>query len=543
MVGLGIVVWLTVLPVSVRGKFMGSGRSITSIQETAQAAALADTRVQAYIDGNRADVFGVAPTGAQRPADSACGDNCQQVNIYDFDAGATIIALVDGSDVTDVLYQEHNRPMPSQQLASKATDIALNHPDIIAELGFQPERVSMSANDGGMHDGCAGDHVCVAATFEQEGRNLWAVIDLTTEELAGLFWTTLRPNPSNPQPRNTRPACPAPGVVTRAGWSVNYETSPSDGTVVFDVTFNGMRVLTSAKNVEWHVDYGAGGFTDSIGCGVSGASFPVAPYGETEVRDLVDGFELVQDYRMLAWGQNCNYRYEQKFQFYNDGRFQILSGAYGRGCGSDTGSEPIYRSVMRVDIAINDDANNTLSILDSEDGSWQTQPFEKWWQHDGTQQWQISDPTNIAFDMQPTAENAGYIYVTRHRPSEGDIDLGIFDSTIQCCTDSHEQGPNDYIDGDITADSNIVLWYVPQFESDSQPGSEFCWTEQGDPDPIVYPCFGGLLFTPRAPIPTAVNLDTAAPQPASRLIPITAITLTALATALTLYTWRKKRAA
>ena len=65
--------------------------------------------------------------------------------------------------------------------------------------------------------------------------------------------------------------------------------------------------LTSlnAKLVEWHVDYGVVGFTDSIGCGIGGAAFPVSPFGETEEHDLVDangsviGFELVQDLSLI----------------------------------------------------------------------------------------------------------------------------------------------------------------------------------------------------------------------------------------------------
>jgi hypothetical protein len=117
------------------------------------------------------------------------------------------------------------------------------------------------------------------------------------------------------------------------------------------------------KLIEWHAHYpGNWGYRDYTGCGGSGGGFPIYPYGNTQVRDLPNGFAVVQDFRMSNWGASCNYRYEQHFQFYNDGRFRVVTVAYGQGCGDNQASEATYRPVVRIDIAVNGDASDTLSV-------------------------------------------------------------------------------------------------------------------------------------------------------------------------------------
>src|SRR5438270_1116517 len=66
-------------------------------QQQAQALALADARVQARLAGHHAAVMAVLPPGAQLTADSlACAVSaCRLVEIYDFDADATVSASVD----------------------------------------------------------------------------------------------------------------------------------------------------------------------------------------------------------------------------------------------------------------------------------------------------------------------------------------------------------------------------------------------------------------------------------------------------------------
>src|SRR5690606_6506512 len=148
----------------------------------------------------------------------------------------------------------------------------------------------------------------------------------------------------------------------------------TDGLRVDDVMYAGKQVLSSVKHIEWHVAYEESyGFVDEPGCGLGGGGFQIPPVGETQVLTLTNesganiGFELVQDFRNAKWGDNCRYRYENRLQFYADGRFRIASAAYGRGC------NPVstYRAVVRIDVAVDGDEGDTFSYLTDNDG-WRT---------------------------------------------------------------------------------------------------------------------------------------------------------------------------
>lgn len=148
--------------------------------------------------------------------------------------------------------------------------------------------------------------------------------------------------------------CPEPGKVELAGWQLRYEVSPSNGLRVADVTFRGRSVLRSASIVEWDADYGGSGFDDTTGCvGVIGPDY-VPPFGQTQVLSLFGdkgetiGFEVLQDFRRIHWGDYCNYRYTQHYQFYADGSFRPKVVSFGKGCGSLV----TYRPKMRLDIAM-----------------------------------------------------------------------------------------------------------------------------------------------------------------------------------------------
>ena len=106
-------------------------------------------------------------------------------------------------------------------------------------------------------------------------------------------------------------------------------------------------VATRLKLAEWHARYpGNWGYRDYTGCGGGGGGFAIYPYGNTQIRTLYDhnnvaiGFEVVQDFRMSNWGADCNYRYEQHFEFYMDGRYRVKVAAYGRGCGDNQQAKP-----------------------------------------------------------------------------------------------------------------------------------------------------------------------------------------------------------
>jgi hypothetical protein len=491
-------------------------------RQQAQALALADARVQAYLAGHRAEAMAVLPLGAQVTQDSlACAlIPCRLVEIYDFDADATVSAIVDlqANLVRDVLYQPHVHPLPNQRLIDLAIGVARGSPEFIRELGRVPAADELSPMPSGVPGTpCDSGHICLAATAPQGRSLVWAVVDVTDGKLVAVLRTpTLAgENYQTASAPAQASECPAGGAVNRGGWNLSYETSSSDGFRVYDAAYLGVPVLTSAKIVEWHVDYGSTGFVDEMGCG----STLIVPHGATQVNDLLDGpdvvgFELVQDFRMFSWGSICNYRYEQHDQFYNDGRFRIVGEAFGQGC-STSG---IYRPVMRIDLGPPGPAEDTFDVWSG--AAWQPQSVEGWWSQAAPYtpqgyKWRLSNISGQAFFIEPGQGQFGdggrgdfaYIYAAQHHEAEGDTDLGSIGS---CCNDNEQQGPDLYLNGESIAGQDIVLWYVAQLQTEVGTGENYCWTVHGDPNPETYPCPAGPMFVPMA---LAAGFVDNAPQP------------------------------
>jgi hypothetical protein len=444
------------------------------------------------------------------------------VIIYNWDENVTILAIVNlnARTVPDVLRQPGTHPGINKRLVDLARELVLNDATVPEVLGFQPtmadlEMPPMEGDAPGTS--CEGIHLCVAYTFDQSDRMLWVWVDLTDETIAGLRWTTVNPG-ENILYTNTsihEGGCPPSGTIDRDGWTMNHEVTGSDALRAYNIEYNGEEVATSIKLVEWHADYGSTGYRDSTGCG-GGGGFPIYPYGNTEIIDINDslngviGFEVVQDFRMNSWGNSCNYRYEQRIQFFNDGRFRTVSGAYGKGCGTNA----LYRPIVRIDIAANGDANDTFALWES--GAWADQTTELWrtpyagtdgpHEFDGDgYAWRVMDQSGNGFYLEPSQVDTfgdgsrgddNFIYATLHKPAEGDTDMS---ATIgACCNDNHQQGPDTFVNGESINDANIVLWYVPQMDTDATDGGNgyYCWTLQGEPNPVTYPCFTGPMFVP-----------------------------------------------
>ncbi len=492
---------------------------LTAEQTLAQDLALSAPEVQSLTVGRPSEVFGVRQIGLDYPPGSEiCAiHECFQVEIYNFDEDAAVAAVVDveDRDVLAVYHQPGVHPGINKRLADLALEIALNHPEVSAALGFRPDEADMAPVDAGLQDtACEAGHLCVSPTFELEDRILWAVVDLTEERLAGLAWTEKSPDPpGNAELFVPELGCPPGGSVNQGGWDVSYLTTGTDGLRVYDVTFNSIPVLTSAKLVEWHVDYGASGFEDTTGCGGGGGGFPIYPYGDTQVLGILDeqsaviGFDIVQDFRMANWGNTCNYRYEQHFQFYYDGRFRVVSGAFGKGCGNNA----LYRPIVRIDIAVGGDDGDSFARWDG--SRWITLGTEDYLvpysevghgPHQATldgYNWLVSDSSGAGFFLAQSTGQFGdggrgdnpFVFVTRHQASEGDADLGVIGD---CCADNQNQGPDQFLNGETVAGENIVVWYVPQLPTDVTPGDYYCWTVSGEPDPETYPCWSGPMFYP-----------------------------------------------
>ncbi|MDX1437547.1 MAG: PKD domain-containing protein, partial [Anaerolineales bacterium] len=506
----------------VRGKSPAAPveQELTEAQEIAQDLALSDPKVQALTTGKRSEVFGVRWVGNHFTPDSrACAENtCYQVEIYNFDQNEAVVAIVDVDNrrVLDVLYQPGVQPGINQRLAELAIEIATTHPDVVRELGFQPLEADMAPVDADLINSvCEEGHVCAGPTFEMGDRILWAIVDLTDEELVGINFTGMNSDPTQTVFYDGVGFCPDPGSHNQGGWSLSYDTTGTDGFRVYDVTYNGVEVATSIKLAEWHVDYGASGFVDTTGCGGAGGGFAIFPFGQTQILDLPGpagegpvGFEVVQDFRMSNWGAFCNYRYEQHMQFFDDGRFQVISGAYGRGCGGNA----LYRPLMRIDLAVAGDPDDSFHRWDG--SAWEKFTTEFYFvpymqsghgphlfDPDGNS-WMFEDLSGAAYKVKLSSEGQPddgfhdddpFVYIVQHHADEGDSDLGVIGN---CCNNDHQQGPEQYINGDSIDSENIVFWYVPQYVSDDNPGSYYCWTVLGEPNPETYPCFGGPIFTP-----------------------------------------------
>lgn len=311
--------------------------------------------------------------------------------------------------------------------------------------------------------------------------------------------------------------CPPSGSVSQFGWSMNYNTTGTDGLRISDVYYNGRQVLTSASLPEWHADYGDSGYQDSTGCGGAGGGFPIYPYGSTKNFPLVKdeqiiGFELVQDFRMNNWGMNCNYRYEQHYQFYQDGSFRVAVYSYGRGCGPSA----FYRTVIRLDFAVDGDANDSYAYFDSQNFvNLSQEEFFTPYFYAGHGPYQYSekgyvgkvfDATGQGYYIQPGLAQFGdggrgdepFMFVTQHHANEGDNDLPAFSPPSYCCFNDHRQGPDLFLNNESVTDTNLVVWYVPQAMTDAVNGSNgwYCWTLAGEPNPVTYPCVMGAMFVP-----------------------------------------------
>jgi hypothetical protein len=269
----------------------------------------------------------------------------------------------------------------------------------------------------------------------------------------------VQPHPPQTSPPFVAQNCPQPGSVERDGWSLSYHTTNWDGLRVHDISYNGMPVANNIKLAQWNIRYAAGsGFRDITGCSGGGGGFHIFPYGETKVRDLLGendnaiGFEVVQDFRMSNWGSNCAYRYEQHIRFYNDGRFRVVSAAYGRGC-QQIG---VYRPLVRIDIAVDGSANNNFATWDG--AEWQSHETEFWQLQDGPYtdegyKWLVYNESGPAFYIEPGQgqfedsphPDDAYIYVVKHHSNEGDFDLPAMGS---CCNTDHQQGPHTFVNGE-----------------------------------------------------------------------------------------------
>ena len=494
---------------------------------------------------------------------------CYQAEKYNFVTNTTTRAIVDveAKKVLSVERYAGMQPDISLRLTHIAQAIALHAPEVKKELGFTPSKkeITMANVRGSMKESpCENtDHLCVAPTFSDHEKEqaLWAVVDLTELKLAAAKWAGLG--------KTTTPACISErslqnryimkhfcqknSVLEKNGWKITYRLTGSDGLEIRDVSFKGTAVVTSAKIVDWHVSYqqkGAEkldtstqtyiegrrvefvrgedgdylfGYNDAMGCPLFSTSVVLA-FNGPQVRTLKngDGFMLTQDFRNPKWPMACNYRYENRFEFYNDGSFRVVGVNKGRGCGDHA----IYRPVMRIDMAVGEKEN-----FYSYDGKWNLwekekseyvlrEPQEPNDKKVDESSLSLSKGTQAQYPYKIVSaadEKKGYyiepnhgqfadnsrgdhatLFASKFKENEGDKDL----LTLGSCCDLKADGVERYIEKtENIKNAHIVLWYVPRIHNDARKGQEYCWADTviGDDGNLhvkVWPCTVGPKFIP-----------------------------------------------
>lgn len=508
--------------------------SLNANQLLAQDIALTDPNFLRYVkdtssnQGYRNEVFNVFPArksdmgNVQVPYDLA---NVYRVEMYNYALNATTMSIVDvvAKKVLFTNYYAQTQPDIPHHLKQLALKIAVNSKAVQEALGYTPkETEALMANTQTALNRTKCErsrHLCVAPTFVKGDKALWAIVDLTEHRVVGVRWT----NVGNPGPaagiterklqddKITACFCEKETELKKEGWQMNYMLTSSDGLRVSDVTFNGTKILTSAKLVDWHVSYSGTdgfGYSDAVGCPYFSQSAVVAT-DIPRVVELTDGtgFVIEQTYASQGWPTACNYNYKQRYEFYKDGSFRVSCASLGRGCGNDGTYRPVFR------IAFADNANNAYQY---QNNSWNQWAKEQWTQQTETTQYdasgaliKIANNTGKGFAMIPAngqfndggrGDNA-YIYVTANAANrdEGDADLPTIGP---CCNTDYKQGPEKFIEPNPEPLQNkqLVVWYVAQLKNDNTKGKEYCWAENklvnGVYKTSIYPCFCGPKFIP-----------------------------------------------
>ena len=456
-------------------------------------------------------------------------DHCYRVELYSYAQNVTTVAFVDAAanQVAQVDHQINVQPEIPPALTDLAVEIARHAPEVQVALGGQPGTPVMpnvkTALNGSQCE--RSRHLCVAPTFIVGDRALWAIVDLTDEQLVGIRWTELGASgPASPITERGLENevvyanyCQQSHTLSQAGWEMSYMLTSSDGLKLTDVRYQEQTVLNSAALVDWHVSYSQTdgfGYNDAIGCPIFSSAAVVAfsgPVVEEIVQDgAVVGFALVQDFRSPDWPVPCNYRYEQRYEFYTDGRFRVTTANRGRGCGNDG----TYRPVLRLDVTASGDGTDD-NFAEWDGQNWQPWSAEGWQRQDENTpytpegyQYRLTGAEGQGFYVEPGQGQFGdrgrgdnafvYITVTDATHEEGKSDLATLGA---CCNTDYQQGPEEFITpAEPATERDLVLWYVPQLKNEDTPGQEYCWADTVIENGLLvarsWPCYAGPMFVP-----------------------------------------------
>ena len=496
----------------------------------AQQIAALDPRFQADLWDTstgaplRNEIFGVYPMRESdiTEATARCREaECYRVEMYNYAKNLATVGFVSVTDqsLLAVTKMPDTQPDAPQYLVDLAVQIASKSPEVISALGYAPESedaVMENTKTALNLTRCQRSrHLCLAPTFIDGDRALWAIVDLTDGVLVGVRWTDVGAEGSQPVTQRSlqddvveKLYCNKATALERGDWRMDFILTSSDGLRISNVQFKDREALESAKLVDWHVSYSATqafGYSDAVGCPIFSQAAVVAFQGPT-VNEIVEngesvGFVLEQKFWGEQWPQPCSYFYVQRYEFYNDGRFRVVAGNIGRGCG-DNGT---YRPVLRLAFA---GENGFASWNGSTWDNWSTEAWQLQSESEANAegyQYRIADSSGAGYYVEPDRGQFGghgdnaYVYVTLDQPDrdEGDSDM----ITIgPCCNVNFEQGPQRFLNDEPIENAALILWYVPQIENSGVPGQEYCWAEstleRGVYTAKEFPCYAGPMFVP-----------------------------------------------
>lgn len=420
--------------------------------------------------------------------------NCAFVTLYNYTDGGTIeaIANLDNGQVLGHWENPAGRPAGSIEILPKAMAIAAADSQVRAILGedigaMDPALIPMSA---WLSDNDCRQDWCVDVAFHDPsgtGRVYHVIVNLEQDKVARTFYTRAREDRSLGKPLDQRTAF-TDGCHEQYGWSVCWEMTANDGVNFHDATYNGQLIFSSAKigQVEaWYPSW-PGGYRDEIGFAAS-----VPPFGNTQVTDLGNGFEVRQMFTEFTRWPNCIccYRYEEVIRYYDDGRLEFAFVSHGPGCDDVS----VYRPFWRIDVDLDGPDNDQVWLFDGMQWIEQTKEFETYplvkdLSPDGHKLATFDDDLHYRWSMvrtDPLGLDEGYLFLLKWNEQEGEgpITTGPGDTFIP---------PRQWINDDALSGENIVLWHVPLLNT-KKGGPWWC---QPDPDPDFSPCEAILRADP-----------------------------------------------